>query len=105
MPCILLCCTETGVVATSEHGHKLKDVQDAAPSSPANAGAASSAAARRIEYLPLAMHFAIIINDTSMVPRREAHQEALTFSGLIGGSWTVAARFSLVPRSTPLSSV
>src|ERR1700691_5396692 len=79
MPCMLLCCMETGVVATSEHGHKLKDVQDTAPSSPANAGAASSAAARRIEYLRLAIHFSIAGNVTSRLPRGEAHHEVLHF--------------------------
>jgi len=79
MPCMLLCCTETGVVATSKHGHKLNDVQDTAPSSPANAGAASSAAARRIEHLPLAIHFSITIDITSSLPRGEVQQKALTF--------------------------
>src|ERR1700691_2445421 len=40
---------------------------------------ASSVAARRIEHLPLAIHFSITIDITSSLPRGEVQQKALTF--------------------------
>src|ERR1700683_4716575 len=98
-----LCCEGTEVFATSQHGHSSGESQGAAELL-ANAGAASSTAARRIETLRLAINLSIITIPTSTLRPRGADQGAY-ISGLIGGSCTVAARFSLVPRSTPLSSV